>query len=68
MIFLHGGSDFYVGDHVDTRGKENLRVLVDAADGSHVFTVLNDKLLEYALKGVEAVVNIVLVSVATYES
>lgn len=33
-----------------------------------MLAVLNDKLLEDALKGVEAVVNIIFVSVATYES
>lgn len=66
MILLFSGTDFDVGDHVDSGREEHFRVLVDATDGSHVLAVLHGELLKELSEGVEAMVDIVLVGIAAY--
>lgn len=67
VVLLLGWTDFNVGDNVDARGKEDLRVLVDTADSGHVFTVLHCELLEESREWVEAMFNVILVGIAAHE-
>jgi hypothetical protein len=68
MIFLIGWSDFNVRYHVNTRRKVDFGVFVDAADGRHLVSVLHCELLKKGLQRVKAVVDVVLVGIAAYNS